>query len=435
MILGKKLYFNTILLTVSALVMRCVGMVWQVWLAGRIGAAGIGLFQLIMSVGFLASTVAISGIRFSVTRLLSEELGQDQEESISGTMARATAYALFFGFAAMLVLHSGAEYIGLRWVGDVRTVRSLRLFAWSLPAAGLSAVMAGYFTAVGRVWKTASEQFIEQFVRMGLVLLFLRKAPAGDLGAICAAIVGAGALTDNLGALAMLFLYLFDRVRYRRGSSEVRQLTPRMLRIAFPLALSAYARSALNTFRQLLVPKGLRLSGLSAEAALSGYGVITGMALPVLMFPTCLPAALAELLVPALTEAQVAGETDKLRETVDSLLKKTFLFSLAAGAVFFVSADLLGGLIYHDAACARFIRLLAPMVPFMYTDIVTDGCLKGLGQMMRSMSYNIAEAALGLLLTAALLPKWALAGYVFVLYFCEIFNFALSLRRLWKVTR
>ena len=200
-----------------------------------------------------------------------------------------------------------------------------------------------------------------------------------------------------------------------------------------PLALSAWARSALVTLRQLLAPRGLRLSGLSAEAALAGYGVINGMALPVLTFPACLPGALAELLVPALTRAQAAGDPRALRRYVQRLLGNTFFLSLGVAAAFFVSADLLGGLLYHSREAARFIRLLAPMTPFIYTDIITDGCIKGLGEMMSSMAFNIAEAVLGLGLVWALLPRWALGGYIFSLYVCEVFNFALSIRRLYKV--
>ena len=206
-----------------------------------------------------------------------------------------------------------------------------------------------------------------------------------------------------------------------------------MLRIALPLASSAYARSALNTFRQLLVPRGLRLSGLSAESALAGYGVINGMAMPVLLLPTCLPLSVAELLVPALTEMQVAGEHGRVRRSVREMLGKTFLLSLGAAAAFFVFARPLGMLLYGSAEAARFLRLLAPMVPFLYTDIVTDGCLKGLGQMMASMAFNIAEAALGLVLVWALLPRWALTGYLVTLYICEVFNFTLSLLRLRQI--
>ncbi len=433
--LGKNLIRNTALLTASSVVMRLVGMAWQVWLAGRIGAAGIGLFQLVMSVGFLFSTVAISGIRFTVTRLLSEELGRGRGGSASAVVARASAYALFFGGAAAAVLYLWAKPIGFLWVGDARTVPSLRFLAASMPAAGLSAVMAGYFTAVGRVWKTAAEQLIEQLFRMGLTVFVLRRAAGQGLTGTCAAVTAAGCAADALGAAAISVLCLRDRRRHPLTGAAGERLTPRMLRLAVPLALSAYARSALGTFRQLLVPRGLRMAGLSADGALAGYGIVNGMAMPILLFPACLPAALAELLVPALTKKQAAGDREDLRRTVRSLLGRTALLSLGAGAVFFVSADLLGGLIYHDGACARYIRLLSPLVPLIYTDIVTDGCLKGLGEMMRSMTYNVAEAALGLALVWALLPRWALGGYVFVLYVCEAFNFSLSLRRLHRVLR
>lgn len=433
--LGKKLVWNTALLTGSALVMRCIALGWQVWLAGRIGAAGIGLFQLVMSVHFLFVTLAVSGIRFSVTRLLAEELGLGRHGSVGATMGRGCAYALFFGFAAMAILWLLAEPMGFLWVGDARTVRSLRLLALSLPATGLSSVFAGYFTAMGRVWKTAAEQFVEQLGRMVLVAAFLSNAHPGDLAGECAAVVGAGVLADNLGALALLALYLHDRKKHTIAASRGTSLTPRMLSIAFPLALSAYARSALNTFRQLLVPRGLRSAGLSATAALTGYGVINGMAMPILTFPTCLPAALAELIVPALTEAQVRGEHHYIRRCVRSMLLETFLFSLAAGLFFFFTAEALAWHVYGDIQAAEYLRLLAPLIPFLYTDIVTDGCLKGLGQMMRSMAYNIAEAALGLALVWLLLPRWALNGYLFLLYVCEIFNFTLSLLRLWNITK
>ena len=430
---GKKLAYNTALLTGSTLVMRWIGLAWQVWLAGRIGPAGIGLFQLVMSVGFLFVTLAVSGIRFAVTRLLSEELGQGRDGSVEGAMRRAAGYSALFGTAALIVLWAFAQPIGFLWVRDARTVLSLRLLALSLPAAGLSSVLAGYFTAVGRVWKTAAEQFLEQLLRMALVALLLYAAPQEDLERSCAAVVAAGTIADWLGALALYLLYRSDRRIHTGTSRRGQSLTPRMLAIAFPLALSAYARSALNTFRQLLVPRGLRQSGLSADAALTGYGIINGMAMPILLFPTCLPSALAELLVPALTQAQVTGQTDHIRRQVRSLLTQTAIFSLAAAVFFWCTADALGYLVYGTPEAGRYIRLLSPLVPFLYLDIVTDGCLKGLGQMMRSMTYNIAEAALGLVLVWALLPVHALAGYVFVLYVCEIFNFSLSIGRLWKV--
>lgn len=348
-------------------------------------------------------------------------------------MRRCCAYALFFGLGAAAILFFLAEPIGFLWIGDARAVRALYAAAPSLPALALSSALSGYFTAVGRVWKTALPQFFAQLLRMGLSALLLAPCSRGDLSAVCAALSASGTAAEIALSLALAALYLADRKRFCPAGECGAALTPRMLRIALPLASSAYARSALNTFRQLLVPRGLRLSGLSAESALAGYGVINGMAMPVLLLPTCLPLSVAELLVPALTEMQVAGEHERVRRSVREMLGKTFLLSLGAAAAFFVFARPLGMLLYGSAEAARFLRLLAPMVPFLYTDIVTDGCLKGLGQMMASMAFNIAEAALGLVLVWALLPRWALTGYLVTLYICEVFNFTLSLLRLRQI--
>ena len=72
-------------------------MAFQVWLAGRIGAAGIGLFQLVSSVTNLGATFAISGIRFASTRLVAEELGADNVCGIRSAMRRCMLYGAFFG--------------------------------------------------------------------------------------------------------------------------------------------------------------------------------------------------------------------------------------------------------------------------------------------------------------------------------------------------
>ena len=142
---------NTALLTGSSLVMSLISMSFQVWLAGRIGSAGIGLYQLVVSVSFLCTTFAISGVRFAATRLVSEELGHERAHGISAAMRRCFAYSLIFGTAAFFLLRSGAETIGFLWIGDARTVRSLRIMAYAMPMVSLCSAISGYFTAGGRV--------------------------------------------------------------------------------------------------------------------------------------------------------------------------------------------------------------------------------------------------------------------------------------------
>lgn len=433
----KKLLYNTALLSASSLLMSFIGMAFQVWLVDRIGTTGIGLYQLVSSVTMLGATFAISGIRFASTRLISEELGLERLSGVTGAVRRCLAYGCFFGFAAAAVLWFLAEPLGFLWVGDARTVLSLRLSAFSMPCVALCAALSGYFTACGRVWKPTLIHLIEQLLGIALVALFLSRAPQDDIEKCCAAVVLGRLVADAAALLLMFLVYVDDRRRYYSDTAHSERQTARMLRIALPLAVSAYARSALSTLQHLLIPRGLRSAGYSADNALSGYGVIHGMALPIVLFPSCILSAAAELIIPELTEVQVQNNQQAIRHMMRQYLRLSTMFSLAVGAFLFLFAEQLGVVIYNSHEAGRYIRILAPLVPVMYTDMSVDGCLKGLGQQVWSMGINILDALLGVLLVWQLLPRYALNGYLFILYFSELFNFALSvwwLRRIWRIT-
>lgn len=433
--MGKRLIVNTALMTSASLLMRCIAMGFQGYLSGRIGAAGIGLYQLVMSVELLASTFAISGIRFAVTRLVSEELGMGRAGGVHGAMVRSALYALIFGSAAMLLLTRFAEPVGFLWIGDARTVMSLRILAFGLPCLALSSVISGYFTACGRIWKPSLVHLIEQCAVVVFVALFLERAPEGDIELSCAAVCAGVTASDMLSLALMLAFYLGDRRKYGSRTGESIRLTGRMLSVALPLAVSAYARSALSTLEHLLVPRGFRKSGLSADAALAGYGVIQGMAMPVLSFPSCLLSSLAENVIPELTGAQVRGEREKIRREVRSLLTMSLLFAIAVAFALFVTSDFIGSALFASSEAGKYIRLLAPLIPAMYVDMVVDGCLKGLGQQVWSMGINILDAGLGVLLVYTLLPIGALDAYIGIIYFNELLNLALSAARLRRAVK
>ena len=435
MIRRKRLIVNTALLTGSSLLMSLISMAFQVWLAGRIGSAGIGLYQLVVSVSFLCTTFAVSGVRFAATRLVSEEIGRERAGGIGGAMRRCFVYSLAFGTAALFLLHTGAEAIGFLWIGDARTVRALRIMAYAMPMVSLSSAVSGYFTACGRVWKPTVTHLLEQLATIALVAFFLSRSPEGDIEKNCSAVMLGTVCGDAISLFMLLLFYISDRGRHTGPAGGGLRLTSRMLRIALPLAFSAYARSALSTLEHMLVPRGLRSAGFSADRALSGYGTVQGMVMPIISFPACLLMALSELMIPELTGAQMRGEHAEIRRTVRSLLKKGAGYSLAVSLVIFVFADRLGIAVYSSPEAGRFLRILAPLIPIMYTDMLCDGCLKGLGQQLWSMGINILDALLGVLLVWRVLPLYALTGYICIIYFNECLNFALSMLRLRRIVR
>ncbi len=430
----KSLVVNTALMTGASLLMRCIGMAFQVWLVAKIGAAGIGLFQLVMSVEMLCITLAVSGIRFAVTRLVSEEVGSGRPGGVTGAMRRCIVYAAFFGLGTAVVLFFSAEPIGFLWIGDARTVASLRMLSLGLPFIALSSALSGYFIACGRVWKTALVHLCEQLCYISMVATFLSFVSTGDIEKSCLAVTAGITFADMISFCILATVYYFDRRAHGSERTRAPMLTKRMLGVALPLAASSYARSALSTLQHLLVPRGLKRSGMSSDASLAGYGVIVGMVLPIISFPACILIALSELIVPELTEMQMKKDDTGIARVVGSLINKSLMFSVVAALILYILSDTLGLAIYKSADAGHFIRMLAPLIPIMYTDMVIDGCLKGLGQHMWSMGINILDAIIGVVLVYTLLPTGALTAYIAIIYAVEIINFTLSMTRLKKVT-
>ena len=423
MICKKRLMINTMLLTCSSLVMSAVSMAFQAYLAGKIGSAGIGLYSLAMTAAALGATVAVSGVRYAATRLVAEEICANG--SSGGAVRRCLCYALAFGSLAMGILYLAAEPVGFLWIGDARTVKPLKIMAFSMPMIAVSSAISGYFTACGRVLGVTLVHFIEQLCTIALAVLFLSLVPAGNLEQSCIALTAATLGGDAVSVVLISALYVYDKSRHGVPGAGQR-LTGRMLRLALPLAVSTYARSALSTAEHMLVPRMLRVAGYTADTALARYGAVHGMAMPVLSFPACILSAFAELIVPELTAAQVRGDGDGIRRAAREILKKGGGYSTAAALVIFIFADKIGIGLYSSPDAAHCLGLLAPLVPVMYCDLLCDGCLKGLGRQVWSMGVNILDALCGVVLVVILLPRYGMAGYIAMIYITECLNFALS---------
>ncbi len=419
---------GTLVMTLVSVVLRLLGLYVSSRTAALMGAEGMGLLQLGLSVEALAITLASGGIRFSVTRLAAEELGRGNKSMVRCVVGQAARAALFVscltGLLLTLLAPAAADL-----AGDRRLQLSLRFFALSLPPLALCSVFSGYFTAVLRPWKSGAAQVLEQVLASALTLLALSRLSPERPEVCCAAVALSGAAADLASLLLSYLLYKWEQRAVPRQETP-RGLGKRLLSLNLPLALSSYARTALSTLQHLLVPRALTRSGETAEAALAVYGTVGGMVFPVLGFASVFFNALADLLIPVLTEAQLRGDRAGLRRKAQRVLSFCLMFSAPFSLLLYLLGPKLGLALYRSAEAGRYLRCLAPLVTVMVTDSVVDGMLKGLGAHLNSMFINLADAALTLGCVCFLLPRFGVPAYIAVIYGSECFNFLFSCRRL-----
>ncbi len=429
--MSKRLpiFYNAMLLTGVNLFLRLVSTSFQVYLSGRIGAAGIGLLQLVLSVGGLAMTAGVAGIRTATMYLTAEELGKRRPGNVRWVLSGCMRYSLICSGTVAVLLSLISPVIAGNWIGERNAVGAVRLFACFLPVNCLCGVMVGYFTAANRIGTLAIVEMAEQACSMVLTISLLHFWAGEDSVRACEAVVLGGGFSGCVTLLCLVVLRRKEKIT----SCEKIPLRKRLFRTAVPLALADDLKSGISTAENLMVPKRLSLCTKVSDP-LAAFGMVCGMVFPVLMFPMAILYGLAELLIPELARCSAAGSNDRIRYLARRSLKLAVLYGcLFCGTLFLLSEDICLWL-YDNRDAGVYLRRFSLLAPMLYCDAITDAMIKGLGQQTACVRYNILTTCLDVLLLFMLLPKYGMEGYYFSFLVTHLLNFVLSLCRLLKLT-
>ena len=434
----RRFFLNGISLTLTALIMRGIGMLFGAYIAKNAGSETMGLYSLLGSVYAFSITLATAGINLGTTRLISDAIGLGDRSLAVRSVKRALSICVITGALATLLLYSLSPLLSKELLGDVRATRPLRYLAFTLIPIAVCSCLSGYFTAVRRVKINAAFQVFAQFIKIGATIFLLSTRVGKGAEEACVALVLGGAVAEFVSLLISYLLYRIDITKLNSEEKAVSSdvgLTKKLLIITLPVTFSACIRSALSMLQHALIPKGLKASGSSWEKALSSYGALHGMAMPAVLFPSAIVQAFAGLMLPEVSECCIQNDLIRLRRVGSRSLTLSLFFSIGtAGIMLFFSAPL-GELIYGSDETARYIRLMAPLIPVMYVDSVADAVLKGSNHQVYSMNVNIIDTLTACLFALLLIPKMGIWGYVLSIYATEILNTTLSMIKMMSICK
>lgn len=378
----KVFILNTIILLLSSVILQIINMFFSIYISNTIGEEAVGVFTLVMSVYMFGITLASAGINISATRVVSEELASNNELGAKKAAQRCILFSLLFGLSASIIFFVSADFITIHCLHNKISKNVIYLICIALPFISMSSAVNGYFTAVRRVYKNALAKFFEEFVKILFTAILLKSLMPDDINYACYALILADVISEVTSFAQLYFLY----VRDKKGSlseSRYRDLdsyNKRILRITIPVALTSYLRSGLSTIKQLIIPSSLQKSGMNSSNSLIAYGIVNGMAMPVIMFPVILVTSFSGLLIPEFSRFNAQGKNKKIRSLSILILSCTLIFSVLVAITIFMLSDEISTIIYHKSEIAKYIRILSPLIVIMYLDIVIDRNFKRIGR-------------------------------------------------------
>ena len=407
---------DTIKMTAVQFVLECLAQWFQSWMTRRVGAETVGILALAGSFFQLAAMAAGGNAMLCASRFVSEELGRT-----GGCPARVLRHGLCFCLMLAVPVSTAvywfAPELSRQFLRDAALADAVRMMALLLPLWGYCACLRGYFNAVCRVAVPALCDVLEFLLRVGILAFLLRHGAASSVQ-VCRDLIYSMAAGTFCTAIFLTVLY----VRRRESGGTCSLSFWRYGRLAFPVALGGCLTAALSTANDTLIPITLRQSGSSASRALEQFGTFEGVVIPVLFFPSTMLCALSGILIPEIARANAAGNQRRVCQLTERVIQLTLIFAILIAAILLKFGGRVGYWMDGGTLSGKMIRILAPVVPFIYLEIVLEALLKGMGKQNFSSLNYLAEYVIRICVVLIFIPLFGFYGIVASYYTSNVFG-------------
>lgn len=402
-----KLFRNAAILTVAGFISRIFGFLFRIFLSRSFGEERVGLYQMIFPLYILCLSLSTAGLQTAVSRITAEKTALGHNKEADGVLTAALCLAVVISLIEILVIQNQAGSIAGSLFGDDRCMELILIISYALPFAAVHSCICGRSLGLGDTMLPAASQLIEQCVRIltvALLWIFLRTCGLTPSIRLAAAGVVAGEMA------AALFT-----VRGLRLQRPVRAGIRELLAFSAPLTANRTALTLLQSIEAVSIPASLIRYGMSATEAVSLYGVLTGMALPCILFPSALTGSVSTVLLPAVSAASTSGN----RRSVFLLLRKAivscFSLGLACCLFFLLFGKMIGRFLFHSADAGRFIITLAWICPFLYVNSSLLNAVNGYGRTGTSFLISMSGLLIRIAGVFLAVPQFGIQGYLWAL--------------------
>lgn len=400
----SKLVTGTLLLTVTGIITRCIGFLYKIFLSRRIGAEGLGIYQLVFPLFMFSLAICCGGIQTAISRYT----------AFCDTKKEARLY-LYLGMAASIMLsiicavliYMNAGFISQSFLQEASCEKLLQIMSIAIPFACIHSCINAYYYGTKKASVPAISQLLEQITRViGVYVIFMIVEESGNIPTAQAAIWGIviGELSAALFSLTIL--------RFQTADGNAMKAAKNLLTMGIPLTFNRFALSLVQSLENILIPASLKLFGYSSSDALSIYGILTGMALASVMLPAVLSNSISVMLLPEIAKAQAKKQEERIKHLIRKTVEFSLILGFACTLLFLLCGNFAGVHLFHNHLAGVYIQTLSWICPFLFLGSTLGSVLQGLGKPKSVLVINLISSLIRICFVVFAIPQFGVRGYL-----------------------
>ncbi len=417
----KSLIYSAFILTLASIITRLIGFVYRIYMSNELGAYGMGQYQLIMPVYMLSWSLICSGFTIAISKLVSQEQAKKEFGNMQKYLFLGLTISFTISILFSLVLYNFSTYIAVTFFETKEISQGLKILTFGLPFMSIGSCIRGYFLGLQQPNIPSIAQVLEQFVRIGSIFLCVKLFGMLTIEIAILGIVIAEAVSSVYTLLSYLIFKHKHRLQVAEPSLTTSNATNVMLAMAIPIIANRVLSSFLHTYENILITQKLGEFGLSKQSALTSLGASTGMAMPLIFFPTAVITSIGVSLVPAISASVATKNFSKVNYLVNRTLLFTSMVGFGVAMLFTVFGYEISFLIYKQNLGYELFAL-ALSAPLIYIQIILSSTLNGLGLQFYTFINNIVSSIIALGIIYYVMPRYGMIGFYLAIFGSYIFT-------------
>ncbi len=443
----QTLIRGTLILTATGFLSRFMGFFYRIFLSRTFGEEGVGLYQLIFPVYALCYSLATAGIETAISRTVARKVSLGKEQEAREFLLTGLFLSFFLSCICMIVIQKNAAFIASKILGDERCIPLLTILSYTVPCSAIHSCIGGYCYGLKQTAVPAAAQLVEQTARIFGVFLLYRllmknQGTAPITIAVCGMVIGeffSAAYSVSVLPQALRGRDVIHPVHRRSPGAPAGRILPRMngkilyqrlqelLPLSVPLTANRVLINLLQSIEAISIPGRLQLFGLSTSEALSLYGVLNGMALPCILFPSAVTSSISIMLMPTVAEIQATDNRTEMLDIIKKVAGACFILGLFCCLSFLLFGAWIGATLFGSPTAGKLILTLAWICPFLYTNSALSSVINGLGKTSSTLFINAFSLLIRIAGVFYAIPLFGIQGYLWGLLVSQLAATLLSI--------
>ncbi len=380
---NQSFILGAAILSFCLLVVKVIGMLYKVSLSRLYGEVGAGLLNNAYELYTPLFTLASAGFPIAVSRMVSENMSKGRYKDIKRIKDVAVPFFIISGIVCFLLMIL-FSFFYVRIIDAPDSFISMLVLAPAIFFGCLVSAYRGYYEGMRNMVPTSISEIVEAFVKLSVGYSFAyfvmnygeKLFGITDKNDLLKYSVAAAIFGITLGSF-LSFMYIFLRYKIKGDgiTEEMLRNSPRprskkdtfgtLLHTAIPIGLGALIMTAAGTVDSALIQRRIiTMMMKNPQALLSQYGKLIpteyvdggvvhtylwgcyGYALTIMNLVVTVTQAFGTTAMPNVTDAYTKGSRDYLKNSIETVMRVTFVFTIPAGLGLAVLADPIMHVVY-----------------------------------------------------------------------------------------